>query len=104
MVMQTMSTEVVPHAVAGGHAKHAGHAAASLVAESSLDHNPHCPMAEKQCVAPQVTLAQDGPSGQAPTATPRAIACSSAALVAQPNAPPPTVAPPDLHRLCVSRT
>ncbi|WP_143674502.1 MULTISPECIES: hypothetical protein [Streptomyces] len=88
----------------GGHVEHAEGAAASAVAESAVDHSPRCPAAEKQCAAPEATLAQDGPSGQAPAVTPRAIACSPARLVAQPNAPPPAVAPPDLHRLCVSRT
>lgn len=95
--------EMSAHAVASGHAGQAGHAAASAVAESP-DHSPRCPTAEEQCEAPKATLAPDGASGQAPAVTPRAMACSPAPLMAQPNAPPSAVAPPDLHRLCVSRT
>ncbi|MGW1886120.1 hypothetical protein [Streptomyces sp. NPDC001970] len=101
--MDAASHAAVGTAPGDGHV-HAIDAAASAVAESAVDHSPRCPAAEKQCAAPEATLAQDGPAGQAPAVTPRAIACSPARLVAQPNAPPPAVAPPDLHRLCVSRT
>jgi hypothetical protein len=96
--------QMAPHPAVGGHAEHGGSAAASAVAESSPDHSPQCPAAEEQCAAPAATLAQDGPSGQVPAVAARATACSPALLMTQPNAPPPVVAPPDLHRLCVSRT
>ncbi|WP_143608545.1 hypothetical protein [Streptomyces sp. CB03234] len=102
-----MNMHVAPHSVASGHAEHAEHggqAAAPAVAESSPDHGPRCPAAEEQCAAPEATLAQDGPSGQAPAVPARSAACSAALMKAQPNAPPPVVAPPDLHWLCVSRT
>ncbi|MCX5275324.1 MULTISPECIES: hypothetical protein [Streptomyces] len=80
-----------------------GHAGASVVARS-VDHSPGCPVAQEQCVAPKGVLAQDGPSGQVPAAESSPIDCSPSLLVAQPNAPPLPAEPPDLHRLCVSRT
>lgn len=95
------SMKMAPPAVSGGLS---GDASAPAVTESAPPHSPDCPVAEEQCDAPKVTLAQDGPAGQALALSPRAMGCASALLVAQPNAPPPATGPPDLHRLCVSRT
>lgn len=101
--------EMTPPAPAGGHTRGqvlAGAAplAAGPMAESP-DRSAQCPMAEQQCAAPKAVLAQDGPAAPALSDLPQAMAsCSPAAVVAQPNAPPPALPPPDLHRLCVSRT
>jgi hypothetical protein len=86
------------------HAEAAGHAPATPMATGSVENGTHCPMVEKQCAAPQATLVHDVQPGTAPTDLPTAMACSPAAMVAQPGAPPPAPSPPDLHRLCVSRT
>jgi hypothetical protein len=82
---------------------HGGHAVTPAVA-GVQDHGPRCPVAAEQCVAPKATLAQDGLAGPVLAPVPHAMACGNALLTAQPNAPPSAVAPPDLHRLCVSRT
>lgn len=79
-----------------------GHSIAPASA-ATPDRGPRCPMASEQCVAPKGVLAQDLSAGRAEDAS-RVVVCSPSLLVARPNAPPPTVAPPDLHRLCVSRT
>ncbi|MDJ0464591.1 hypothetical protein [Streptomyces sp. H27-C3] len=84
-------------------AAHSGHAVTPAVA-GTKDHGPRCPMAAEQCVAPKATLAQDGPAGPVLAPVPHAMACGHALLMEQPNAPPRIVDPPDLHRLCVSRT
>jgi hypothetical protein len=68
------------------------------------DHGSRCPAAQEQCEAPKVTLAQDGQAAPVLVLVPYAMACDPALLVGRPNAPPPEVAPPDLYRLCVSRT
>lgn len=93
-------TEMAPRVAVGAHARHAVTPAVAGV----QDHGPRCPAAQEQCVAPKVTLAQDGQAGPVLALVPHAMACGHALLVAQPNAPPSAVAPPDLHRLCVSRT
>ncbi|MFD9407714.1 hypothetical protein ACFWBN_11945 [Streptomyces sp. NPDC059989] len=85
------------------HAAISGHVAAPSAAEAP-DHGPRCPVAAEQCVAPQGILAQDGPAVPPLAAVPHATPCSPEPLMTRPNAPPPVVAPPDLHRLCVSRT
>ncbi|MFE2283028.1 hypothetical protein ACFXDJ_02450 [Streptomyces sp. NPDC059443] len=85
------------------HAAMSGHAAAPAAAESP-DHGPSCPMAAEQCVAPKGLVAQDGPAVPVLVTVSHVTVCSSGLLTGQPNAPPPAVAPPDLHRLCVSRT
>ncbi|MBT2492913.1 hypothetical protein J7E96_31270 [Streptomyces sp. ISL-96] len=95
------SMKTAPHAVAD---ERGSHASAPTVAESAPDPGPYCPSAEEQCAAPKATLAQDWPSGHVAAVSPRAVGCSPVLLVAQPGAPPPAVAPPDLHWLCVSRT
>lgn len=82
---------------------HAGHAVTPAVA-GSQEHGPRCPVAAEQCVAPKATLAQDGPAAPVLAPVPHVMACGHGLLMAQPNAPPSAVAPPDLHRLCVSRT
>ncbi|MCP3821616.1 hypothetical protein NLX86_27050 [Streptomyces sp. A3M-1-3] len=92
--------DVAPPVASGAHAEHA---AASAMAEEP-DHSPHCPATHEQCVAPKATLAQDVPSGHVLAGASRATVCIPTLPVAQPNAPPPMAAPPDLHRLCVSRT
>ncbi|MET7714475.1 hypothetical protein [Streptomyces sp. NPDC005407] len=86
------------------HAEATGQVAATPMATGSVEQGTHCPMVEKQCAAPQATLGHDVQPGTAPTDLPTAMACFPAAMVAQPNAPPAPLAPPDLHRLCVSRT
>lgn len=98
--------EMAPAAMATGHMS--GHdaelAVEQAVAESPTS-TPHCPMAEEQCIAPKAVLSQDVPVGPGLTGSPQAVAgCSPDAVVAQPNAPPRALSPPDLHRLCVSRT
>lgn len=95
--------EMAPRVAAGAPAGHAGHVVTATVA-GLQDHGLRCPAAEEQCVAPKATLAQDGQAGPVLALVPHVMACESALLVAQPNAPPSAVAPPDLHRLCVSRT
>lgn len=64
---------------------------------------PHCPMAQQQCVSPKATIAQDSPTAPKLGGVPPSTACPRAVLVPQSNAPP-ALPPPDLHRLCVSRT
>lgn len=79
----------------------AGHA---VMAADSGERGPHCPMAEEPCASPKGTVAQAGQAAVGHGDVPQVVACSPAALVSQPNAPPPALRPPDLHRLCVSRT
>ncbi|MFE1788725.1 hypothetical protein ACFW7J_10075 [Streptomyces sp. NPDC059525] len=81
----------------------AAHAVTPTVAGVQA-HGPGCPAAQAQCVAPKVTLAQDGQAAPVLAPVPHAMACDPALRMAQPNAPPPAQAPPDLHQLCVSRT
>jgi hypothetical protein len=81
----------------------AGHAEQAMATDSA-GHGAPCPMTQQHCAAPKATVAQDGPAGPVLADLPRAVACSPAALVSQPNAPPPALPPPELHRLCVSRT
>ncbi|MCP3760690.1 hypothetical protein [Streptomyces sp. TBY4] len=80
-----------------------GHVEASA-AVAPADHGPRCPVAEEQCVAPKGVLTQDGPTAPAPAIISHATDCSSRLPRPWPHAPPPAAAPPDLHRLCVSRT
>ncbi|MBT2391591.1 hypothetical protein J7E87_19665 [Streptomyces sp. ISL-1] len=61
-------------------------------------------MTQQQCVSPKATIAQDSPTAPKLGNVPPSTACLAAALVPQSNAPPPALPPPDLHRLCVSRT
>ncbi|MEU9716220.1 hypothetical protein ACIGFK_14200 [Streptomyces sp. NPDC085524] len=95
--------EMAPRVAVGAHAGHAGDVVTPAVS-GAQDHGPRCPAAQEQCVAPKVTLAQDGQAGPVLALVPHAMACDPALLMAQPHAPPAAVAPPDLHRLCVSRT
>ncbi|MDD9375670.1 hypothetical protein M8Z33_03060 [Streptomyces sp. ZAF1911] len=80
----------------------AGRPAASSSA-ATPDRDPRCPSAAEHCASQKVVLAQDVSAGRT-DALSRPMAGSQSPLVAQPNAPPPAEAPPDLHRLCVSRT
>ncbi|WP_307659869.1 hypothetical protein [Streptomyces sp. V1I1] len=102
------SMEVASPAAADDHSSRVMHADAAgagvAMAVGSVEHGTHCPMFEKQCAAPQATLVHDVQPGTAVTDVPTVTACSHAAVTARPNAPPPALAPPDLHRLCVSRT
>lgn len=100
--MGTMSSATDVGAVAERMpARAAGHA---VTVSDSGERGPHCPMAEEQCASPKATVIQGSPAASGHGEVPEAVACSPAALVSQPNAPPPTLPPPDLHRLCVSRT
>jgi hypothetical protein len=100
----TAPAAVNDHAPGQMHAAPAGQAAATAMAADAASHGAHCPMVEKQCAAPKATLGHDVQPGPAPSGLPTAMACAPAAVVALPNAPPPAHPPPDLHRLCVSRT
>lgn len=73
------------------------------VRADAVEYGAQCPMAGTPCATQQATLPQDQPS-VALTGLPTAMPCFRAAGVAQPNAPPVALPPPDLHRLCVSRT
>ncbi|MGP3980849.1 hypothetical protein [Streptomyces sp. KR80] len=103
--MKSASSTTSGGAASGGRmlTETAGHPA-QLMMTYSAGHGPHCPMIQQQCETPQATVVPDGPVATALGESPRAVACSPAALVSQANAPPPPVPPPDLHRLCVSRT
>lgn len=89
--------EMSSHIVMSGHA-------AALAAAESPDHGPSCPMAQEQCVAAKGILAQDSPAVPVLATVSHATDCAPELLMTQPNVPPPAAAPPDLHRLCVSRT
>ncbi|MGA5215239.1 hypothetical protein ACPCAE_04060 [Streptomyces cinereoruber] len=65
---------------------------------------PDCPVVDDQCVAPKGTPAQDSPSPAAPVASSSGASSSVPEGDSWPHAPPEATAPPDLHRLCVSRT
>ena len=97
------SMEMAPRVAAGAHARHAGDAVTPAGA-GAQDHGPRCPAAQEHCVAPKVTLAQDGRAAPVLSPVPHALACDPALRMARPNAPPSAHEPPDLHRLCVSRT
>ncbi|WP_461058485.1 hypothetical protein [Streptomyces pseudoechinosporeus] len=103
------SMEMAAPAAAGGHsssamqAEAAGQSAAMPMVSGSAQHGAHCPMVEQQCPSPQATLGHDVQPSPALSDVPVAAACSQAAE-AQPGASPPALPPPDLHRLCVSRT
>ncbi len=79
-------------------------AAATAMATDAAGDSAHCPMLKKQCAAPKATLGQDVQPNPVLTGLPTVTSCSHAAVTAQTNAPPPALPPPDLHRLCVSRT
>ncbi|MBT2490707.1 hypothetical protein J7E96_19740 [Streptomyces sp. ISL-96] len=102
--------EMAASPATGGHApgvvqaEAAGQAAAIPMAAGSVEHDTRCPMVEKQCAAPKATLVHHVQPGTAQTDVPTVPACSHTAVMAHPNAPPPAPSPPDLHRLCVSRT
>jgi hypothetical protein len=85
-----------------------GHGAAAeagpSVAAESTGHGTHCPMTQQQCTAPKATAAPDTPVAPVLADLPLAVTCPAAATVVLPNAPPSALHPPDLHRLCVSRT
>ncbi|MCX4631264.1 hypothetical protein [Streptomyces sp. NBC_01443] len=68
------------------------------------DSGSRCPVAHEQCVAPKGVVAQDGPTAPAPATVSNATVCAPELPHPWPHAPPPAAAPPDLHRLCVSRT
>ncbi|MCP3820250.1 hypothetical protein NLX86_19740 [Streptomyces sp. A3M-1-3] len=110
MPSSTPSMEMAAPGAVGGdssglmQAEAAGQAAAIAMASGSAEHGAHCPMAEKQCEAPKATFGPDVQPIPALTGLSMGTACSAAALMALPNAPPPALPPPDLHRLCVSRT
>lgn len=80
-----------------------GHAGAATVAEAP-GHGPGCPVVTEQCVAPKGVPAQDSPTAPVPVVESRPMSCTPALLAAQPHAPPSSADPPDLYRLCVSRT
>ncbi|MFZ3493061.1 hypothetical protein ACODT5_07485 [Streptomyces sp. 5.8] len=83
---------------------HVEASAAASAAASAPDHGPRCPVAQEQCVASKVVLTQGSPAAPAPAITSHATDCPSRLPRPWPHAPPPAAAPPDLHRLCVSRT
>lgn len=70
----------------------------------AVEYDGQCPMAGTPCATPQATLMQDVQPGTSATGLQASVTCSDEAGVAQPNAPPAGLPPPDLHRLCVSRT
>lgn len=74
------------------------------VRADAVEYGTQCPMAGTPCATQQATLSQQDQPSVAPTGLPTASPCFRAAGVAQPNAPPVELPPPDLHRLCVSRT
>ncbi|MCX5404050.1 hypothetical protein OHA37_09150 [Streptomyces sp. NBC_00335] len=80
-----------------------GHAGAEIVAEVP-GHGSGCPVATEQCVAPKGVPAQDSPAAPVPMVESRLMSCAPALLAARPKAPPSSADPPDLYRLCVSRT
>ncbi|AJT63155.1 hypothetical protein T261_1469 [Streptomyces lydicus] len=104
-MMRPLMTMPEPMEMASPAAMAAGHPAPAPAVHGSPDHDPDCPMVDQRCGTLKATLAQDGPTGQVPVPTNAsdAMTCSPALLVARPHAPP-HMAPPDLHRLCVSRT
>lgn len=112
MAMPASMTSVemaAPGTVGGGssgltQSEAVGQTPAMAMASDAVEPGAHCPMAEKQCEAPKATLGPDAQPVPALTALPMGTPCSAAALMPLPNAPPPALPPPDLHRLCVSRT
>ncbi|MEK2479150.1 hypothetical protein [Streptomyces noursei] len=93
-----------PMAMAAPAAMVVGHSTATAQAVTGTsDRDPDCPMAEQQCGTVKGTVAQDEPAEPVPATASGAATCAAVLLVARPHAPP-QVAPPDLHRLCVSRT
>ncbi|MBT2395999.1 hypothetical protein [Streptomyces sp. ISL-100] len=90
-----------PMESASSAAAEAGHTA---MVTDSAGGGPQCPMVQEQCAAPKATVVQDGPTAPALGDAPQTTPCSTVDLLSQPNAPPPPLPPPDLHRLCVSRT
>ncbi|KPC65246.1 hypothetical protein ADL29_07740 [Streptomyces chattanoogensis] len=96
-----MASPAAEAAMAAGHPA----PAPAPAVHGSPDHAPDCPMVDQRCGTLKATLAQDGPTGQVPVPANAsdAMTCSPALLVARPHAPP-HMAPPDLQRLCVSRT
>lgn len=74
------------------------------VRADAVEYGTQCPMAGTPCATQRATLVQQDQTSVAPTGLPTASPCFRAAGVAQPNAPPVAFPPPDLHRLCVSRT
>ncbi|MCJ1676177.1 hypothetical protein MTF65_02130 [Streptomyces sp. APSN-46.1] len=89
--------DTAPHVAVGGHTE-------ASAAVATPDHGPRCPVAQEQCVAPKGVLTQDGPTTPVLGIVPHATDCSPTLPRPWPHAPPPAAAPPDLHRLCVSRT
>ncbi|MCY0950665.1 hypothetical protein [Streptomyces sp. H27-S2] len=79
----------------------AGHV---VMASDFSDSGPECPTSRQVCEAPKGTVVNDGPTAPVLDAAPDTATCPPAALVSQPNTPPRVLPPPDLHRLCVSRT
>ncbi|MDI2130157.1 hypothetical protein [Yinghuangia seranimata] len=63
----------------------------------------HCPMVDKQCEVRATALVHGAGVASAVSTRPSGAACSADLPRPQANAPPATP-PPDLHRLCVSRT
>ncbi|MGW6708972.1 hypothetical protein ACWGDE_29345 [Streptomyces sp. NPDC054956] len=82
-----------------------GTAVEDAAAVGTAGHSTDCPTPTEHCATARAVLAQGGPAGPAPLlallVTDRA---APAPPDAEPNAPPGTADPPDLHRLCVSRT
>ncbi|MFE2166967.1 hypothetical protein ACFXB3_18155 [Streptomyces sp. NPDC059447] len=68
------------------------------------ERRPDCPAADHQCVAPKVTLGQEISPTHVPATASAVADRAPRARAAWPHAPPSTAGPPDLHRLCVSRT
>ncbi|MET8681955.1 hypothetical protein ABZW18_31345 [Streptomyces sp. NPDC004647] len=97
------SASVAGHAFGQMPVEAAGHATEPMVTDAA-GRGPHCPMTQQQCEAPKAAVVQDGSAGSVPVDLPRGLPCNPAAEVSQLNAPPPALPPPDLHRLCVSRT
>ncbi|MFE1805856.1 hypothetical protein [Streptomyces sp. NPDC059533] len=84
-------------------ARHTAEEQGSTVARVP-DRRPDCPAADHQCVAPKVTLGQEISPTHVPATASAAAEATPRARAAWPHAPPSTAGPPDLHRLCVSRT
>ncbi|MEV6734802.1 MULTISPECIES: hypothetical protein [unclassified Streptomyces] len=78
--------------------------ASGVVRADAVEYGAQCPMAGTPCATQQATLVQQDQTSVAPIGLPAGAPCFRAAGVAQPNAPPVALPPPDLHRLCVSRT
>ncbi|MFI5979343.1 hypothetical protein ACIBEA_00555 [Streptomyces sp. NPDC051555] len=97
-----------PMGAAAMSAAPSGHRAAAeagqQMAADSAGHGTHCPMTQSQCAAPKATIAPDAPAAPLLADVPLAVTCPVLATVVLPNAPPSALHPPDLHRLCVSRT